>query len=124
MVPLKEDEVEEEKNASEDDSDIKHFTREELISLEALNFHVNTVHPKKLVNGKSSNFGICDSLGSLALARCCKGETTDMARKIGIGPAMFLMSTKALAWLFFVLSVVNIPVILFYKISFEENEFM
>jgi len=38
-----------------------------------------------------------------------------MAKQIGIGPTMFLMSTKALAWLFLVISIINIPVMLFYS---------
>ena len=38
-----------------------------------------------------------------------------MAQQIGIGPAMFLLSTKALAWFFLVLSILNIPIYVFYS---------
>jgi len=37
-----------------------------------------------------------------------------MARQIGLGPALFLMSTKAMAVLFFILMLINLPVIAFY----------
>jgi hypothetical protein len=47
--------------------------------------------------------------------KCCLGETTDLAKQIGIGASLFLMSTKALAVFFFVLFVVNLPVMLFYS---------
>lgn len=38
-----------------------------------------------------------------------------MAKQIGIGAALFLMSTKALAMFFFVLFLINIPLLMFYK---------
>lgn len=37
-----------------------------------------------------------------------------MARKLGLGPSLFLMSTKSIAWLFFVLSLWNLPVMAFF----------
>lgn len=37
-----------------------------------------------------------------------------MAKEIGIGPALFLMSTKAFAWFFLVLTIINIPVFMLY----------
>ena len=38
-----------------------------------------------------------------------------MAKQIGIGATLFLMSTKALALFFFVLFLINIPLLMFYK---------
>lgn len=38
-----------------------------------------------------------------------------MAKQIGVGPTLFLMSTKALAWFFLFLTILNIPVLLFYS---------
>ena len=37
-----------------------------------------------------------------------------MAKQIGIGPTLFLMSTKALSWLFLILTILNLPVMIFY----------
>lgn len=46
--------------------------------------------------------------------KCCTGDTSDLAKQIGIGPTLFLMSTKALAWFFLAISILNIPVLMFY----------
>ena len=70
-------------------------------------------------------FGVCDEIGDLC---CCsklgvvvddddpdKGRVSDAARELGIGPTLFLMNLKALAYLFGVLTILNIPVLtLFY----------
>jgi hypothetical protein len=37
-----------------------------------------------------------------------------LAKEIGVGSTMFLMSTKALSFLFFWLTILNIPVFMFY----------
>ena len=62
------------------------------------------------------NFGLCDELGYLTpCAPCCKKDKpTLMAQKLGVGPTLFLMSTKAFAWFFFGITIVNIPVIMFF----------
>ena len=44
-----------------------------------------------------------------------------MARAIGIGPALFLMTTKALGWFFFFISLLNIPVLYFYYTGNPDN---
>lgn len=37
-----------------------------------------------------------------------------MAQQLGLGPSLFLMSTKAFAWFFFALALLNLPVMIFY----------
>ena len=64
---------------------------------------------------KEMSFGMWESIGSLQICKCCQGDTTDMAKQIGIGATLFLMSTKALAVFFFVLFLINIPLLIFYK---------
>jgi hypothetical protein len=77
-----------------------------------LNAYVNTIHPRKQ---GSKKFGICDSVGYL---NCCgKADITDLAKEIGVGPALFLMSTKSLTIFFFIISIINAPVYVFYWMS-------
>lgn len=92
--------------------------------------HIDEVHPRKERKNKHGEdkqvpFGICDEIGDLC---CCakigmvveeddpdKGRVSDAARELGIGPTLFLMNLKALAYLFAVLTILNIPVLcLFY----------
>ena len=65
---------------------------------------------------KKDHFGICDELGGHSWCCCCTNriKVTDMAKAIGVGPTLFLMSTKSLACLFFILTIINIPVYMFY----------
>ena len=42
---------------------------------------------------------------------------TPLSKEIGLGPSMFLMTTKSLAILFFFLSVLNIPLYFFFYTS-------
>lgn len=83
-----------------------------------------------------TQYGICESLGSLSFFKvsmlgsifrficCCKCEsqTSDMAKSIGLGPTLFLMSTKALAIFFFVMTLVNIPYIMILYNQDHEGE--
>jgi len=50
----------------------------------------------------------------LPVGNCCKKDTSELAKQIGIGPTLFLMSTKALAWFFLFLTILNIPVFLYF----------
>lgn len=66
--------------------------------------HIQKHHPTKLVDkdgGKAdrARFGICDPLGALGLCSCRSGakRTTEMAHQLGVGPTLFLMTTKAYA---------------------------
>ena len=53
---------------------------------------------------------------------CCKqDDTSDLARAIGIGPALFLMTTKAMGWFFFFISILNLPVLYFYYTGNQDN---
>ena len=42
-----------------------------------------------------------------------------MAEEIGLGPTMFLISAKSLAWFFFVITIINIPTYMFFYNSNE-----
>jgi len=59
-------------------------------------------------------FGVCEELGTLPICKRCVKDTSPMAKQVGVGPALFLMSTKALSWFFLFLTILNIPVMLFY----------
>jgi hypothetical protein len=37
-----------------------------------------------------------------------------MASEIGLGPTLFLMSTKSLACLFLVITIINLPILIFF----------
>ena len=60
-------------------------------------------------------FSMLDPLGGLPLSKCSAGDTTEMAKQIGIGPTLFLMSTKAYAIFFIFLTILNLPVFMFYS---------
>lgn len=60
-------------------------------------------------------FPICDNIGTLRPAvGCCPMETTEMAKQLGLGPTLFLMSTKAMSWFFLFMTILNVPVMAFY----------
>ena len=48
-------------------------------------------------------------------------RVTRIQQQIGLGPTLFLMVTKALGWLFFVLTMINIPVFAFYRNGNADN---
>jgi len=61
------------------------------------------------------SFSLCGTLGTLRPAMaCCPMETTEMAKQLGVGPTLFLMSTKALSCFFLFLTILNVPVMAFY----------
>ena len=63
-------------------------------------------------------FGICEYVGTLnpcAFCKMCTAETSAMAKQIGIGPAVFLMSTRAFAYFFVWLTILNLPIFYYYK---------
>ena len=79
-------------------------------------------HPCKLVSeGNSASkkrFGLCDNLGSLkVLCYCCRKKDntiSEMAAQIGVGPSLFLMSTKAFAQFFLLISILYLPIFALY----------
>jgi hypothetical protein len=96
--------------------------RNEVISYENLRRHIEASHPMKSTiseDGKPElhRFRMCDPLGGLPLAKSSAGETTEMAKQIGIGPTLFLMSTKVLAMFFIFLTILNFPVYMFYSLG-------
>lgn len=52
---------------------------------------------------------------------CCAGDTTDLAKQIGIGPTLFLLSTKALAFFFLFISILSVPIMGFYYNGNPDN---
>ena len=62
-------------------------------------------------------FDLCEDLGYLPFLQSQEGQTTEMAKQIGLGPTLFLISTRAFSWFFVFLTIVNIPIFLFYSIS-------
>lgn len=75
-------------------------------------------------------FYLKEELGFLApeIPFLCKGKdgesrVTDMAKQLGLGPSLFLMSTKAFAWFFLIISIFNIPVLVFFGTGNAAGEF-
>lgn len=75
--------------------------------------HKNLVHPR--IDGKK--FGCCASLGYYPICCCKQQPISKMAKEIGVGPTIFLMSTARLGWFFVLLSILNIPLYLFFYTS-------
>jgi hypothetical protein len=57
---------------------------------------------------------MCAKVGKIPIWQNTSTEPADLAKELGIGPTMFLLSTRAMAWLFFALTIINIPVFAFY----------
>ena len=82
------------------------------VNLAKLIAHMDQVHPR---NEDAENFGMMESLGSYEnpyfKIPCLKSEPiTEMAKEIGIGPTMFLMSVKQLIKIFLVFTMLNMPI--------------
>lgn len=78
---------------------------------------VTSVAPTSSIRAKDKkSFGICDTVGSLNI--CCrnkkKEKVTNLAQELGVGPSLFLMQTKSMAFLFFLLSILYVPLIAIY----------
>ena len=60
-------------------------------------------------------FNICcgktSKIGSFGCGCCNSKEISEMTRQVKIGPAMFLMQTKALSWFFLLLTIINLPLL-------------
>ena len=67
-------------------------------------------------------FDITDNLGTLMPIKSWISETSPMARQLGSGPSLFLMSTKAFAIFFVFLTILNIPVFRFYYYGKEHEQ--
>lgn len=82
------------------------------INLAKLIAHIDQLHPRNL---KAENFDMMEGLGSYQnpyfKIPCLKEERiTEMAKEIGIGPTMFLLSVKQIFKLFFLLLILNMPI--------------
>ena len=44
-----------------------------------------------------------------------KNWVTPVARELGVGTSLFLMTMRAFAWLFFFFFIINIPLMMFYN---------
>ena len=98
---------------------VSYATLDNDISKVKLQRHIEKHTPtKSLTNADGDTyqvpFGLCDDIGWLAPSNCCVRPTQSMSQEIGLGPALFLMSTKAYAWFFLLLSLINIPLFLLY----------
>lgn len=72
------------------------------------------MHPK---NSRHEKFGVCDNLNRFNFCSCFKDKKekiSDLSKGIGLGPSLFLMATRALGTFFFIMTLVNIPVYLFF----------
>jgi hypothetical protein len=96
--------------------------------------YIHDQHPTKEIKvgneTKEVKYGLCDRVGRLPMPGmnicCCKGrcagpDTSDMARDLGIGPALFLMFTKSMGWFFFFISIINLPVLYFFWVGNAEG---
>ena len=91
--------------------------------------HINIKHPRKQ-NGEK--FSVKDEIGYLPCLNSCFKKVpkliqdadktykkdaiyiSELAESLGLGPTLFLKYTKALAWLFFFLTILNIPTFTFF----------
>ncbi len=107
---------------------------EELSYIKLVN-HINLNHPS---TEEGERFSICEYIGSFPFFFCCFKTKTNtrlaveeidiprVAQQLGLGPTLFLMTTKSLAWLFFLLTLLNTPILIFYaqgNMNFNFNNF-
>lgn len=96
---------------------------DELVSYYKLMAYIKETHPR---DEQGRAIPVCATVGCLPCCGCCwkteknprtREDTiriTKMAQQIGIGPQLLLMVTKSFAWLFFVLTIFNLPVFFFF----------
>ena len=88
-------------------------------SYSKLKANIGYLHPRNNSKEGSFKFGICDNLGRYPCPCPCQKTTitsediTQMGKEIGVGPALFLMTTKTLIWFFILMTILNLPVYLF-----------
>ena len=97
--------------------------RAERIKKEKINFvelkrFIDDTHPTQEIteNGaiQVQPFSITEDIGHLF--QCCgEPETTNLAKQLGVGPSLFLMTTKFMSILFAILAVFNMPILYFYS---------
>ena len=82
--------------------------------------HIIKHHPRDKVENEV--FKYTEPLGYLPFMECCVSEPTQLAKELGVGPTLFLMSTRAMAGLFFILTLVNIPLFGYYYAGTKSSE--
>ena len=103
-----------------DQEDQKQYTDDNYISWlswKRVKMHQYRTHPRNRAKGKVYNCCSAD-ISFLPICMCCVNRSkwvTPAAREIGIGPTLFLMTVKAFAYLFLVLTIINIPLFFFYS---------
>ena len=75
-------------------------------------------------DSKRKTFHICSPIGLLPIFKNLinpEDQVRDLAQELGVGPSLFLMSTRAMFWLFTLLSILNIPVFAYYYTGTSSN---
>ena len=73
--------------------------------------HINYIHPRR----KGQPFEVFEKINSHQMCRCKEPQKiTDLNKEIGLGASLFLMSTRSLAQVLLILSLINLPLYLFY----------
>lgn len=95
---------------------IKALLGDEKISYYKTKRHIYDQHPIKVdpETHEEERFGVFDELGFLPIGKCCEKDIEEMAQQIGIGPTLFLLSTKALGYFFLFVTILSLPIIVFY----------
>lgn len=100
---------------------IEEVLGEEAITLQKLEKHILDQHPSKTIKdedgvAKEVPFRLCDPLGSLPipLGKYFAKDVTELSQEIGIGPTLFLMSTKAMSLFFLLITLISIPIMMLY----------
>jgi len=84
----------------------------EATSYQKLIKYINGMHPR---DNTKKKFPCCTSLGTFpGIFGQFNEEMTVISQQFQIGPTMFLMTLKQLMWVFFFLSIINIPLYTFY----------
>jgi hypothetical protein len=84
---------------------------EERISYDKLKKHISELHPR---DNKDRIFSMFDRISLLPVMNCWIQEPSELQKQLGMGPTLFLMSTRFMAWLFLLLTIINIPVFAYY----------
>lgn len=105
----------EEGEEEEDEEEIEKDDIGQGVSYAKLMSHINQIHPRDL---NSDKFSICAHLGSYQNTTfkcdcCCPEKVSELSQEINIGPSMFLMSTKQVTKFFFLMLILNLPVMMF-----------
>lgn len=98
---------------------MKEQVDDQTIEFSKLTNHIMQTHPSKRGDNGFTKFRLCEKLGNFNILTCCNRnkQITEMASQIGIGPSLYLMTTKSLACLFFLLTLINLPLMSFYFAS-------